>query len=109
MKQTKKKEVQSALFLRQPEFHTGKAGEAGIAIAGLLLLMGLFGTIWGFSSCFALPVSLPVLAGWAAILCLLLTLGHRLHFADILLFVLSAALCLFLWRFQRFLFFRHKH
>lgn len=100
MKQTKKKEVQSALFLRQPEFHTGKAGEAGIAIAGLLFLMGLFGTIWGFSSCFALPVSLPVLAGWAAILCLLLTLGHRLHFADILLFVLSAALCLFLWRFQ---------
>ena len=60
MIQTKKKEVQSALFLRQPEFHTGKAGEAGIAIAGLLLLMGLFGTIWGFSSCFALPVSLPV-------------------------------------------------
>ena len=45
MKQTKKKEVQSALFLRQPEFHTGKAGEAGIAIAGLLFLMGLFSVL----------------------------------------------------------------
>ena len=101
MKQNPSREARSSLFLQPPVFRTEKRrGEAGVVVSGLLFFLGLFGTVWGFVSCFSLPVSLPVLAGWAAILCLLLTVGHRWRFADILLFLLSAALCLFLWRFQ---------
>lgn len=89
------------LFLQPPLFRGGNGGAGiGLAISGLLLFLGLFGAAWAFSSCFALSVSLPVLAGLAAFLSLILTVAYRWHFADILLFLLFGALCLLIWRFQ---------
>lgn len=101
MKWKKKQESYSALFMQAPEIRQGGGhGWGSLLIGCLLLFLGLAGTAWAFVSSFALPAHLPLLLALAACLSLLLTAGYRWRFADILLFLLSAALCLFLWRFQ---------
>lgn len=102
MKWKKRNQSYSSLFLQAPEIRQGEGkGWGSLLISCLLLILGLGGTAWAFVSSFALPVYLPVLLSLAVLLSLLLTVGYRWRFADILLFVLSAALCLFLWRFQK--------
>ncbi len=101
MKWKKRHETYSALFMQAPEIRQGGGhGWGSLLIGCLLLFLGLAGTAWAFVSSFALPAHLPLLLALAACLSLLLTAGYRWRFADILLFLLSAALCLFLWRFQ---------
>ena len=91
----------STLFLSAPAFAgEEKKGWADLLCGALLLFLGLMGTAWSFVSAFSLDVSLWVPACVAACAAILLAAAIRWHFADILLFVLSAALCLFLWRYQ---------
>lgn len=101
MKRNRQDASPSTLFLSAPAFAgEEKKGWGDVVCGALLLFIGLMGTAWSFVSAFSLDVSLWVPACVAACAALLLSAAIRWHFADILLFVLSAALCLFLWRYQ---------
>ncbi len=95
------KEQELGLFLQKPRFQRAEGGgPARLLLDFLLLVLGLFGTAWAFSSAFSIPAHVPALLAAAAVLSALFTAAYRWRFVDILLFLLSAALCVGLWRAQ---------
>ena len=91
----------SGLFLQPAVFSAFPGrGWAAFLMDCLLLFFGLFGAAWAFLSAFSLPVDPVFPLVLAASFALLFTAAYRWRFADVILFVLAAGLCVFLWRFQ---------
>ena len=91
----------TGLFLQPVAFSASPGkGWTAFLMDCLLLFFGLFGAAWAFLSAFSLPIDPIFPLVLAASFALLFTAAYRWRFADVILFVLAAGLCVFLWRFQ---------